>query len=369
MKVKLLKISFLFLLFCFLFPLIASAQTENQSAKEQTFKAEITEIIEEKDVVRENGSISVMQKLRFKGLEGDWKDQKNVFDGTKYDVIAAKTYKVGDRVIVNYNQDSEGQSMFFVIDYVRQVWVYWLALIFAVVVMAVGRLKGLRALVVLALTFLIILKFIIPRILAGSSPLLVSIIGSLFILILAVYATEGLNRESTLVVASVFISLVVIGLLSVLFTSLTRLTGFASEESLFLIGFANQTINMQGLLLAGIIIGALGVMDDVVITQIALVQELRITNPQLSKKHLYTKAMKVGVSHMASMVNTLFLAYAGASLPLLLLFSMSSSVSLSNALNSETVTTEIVRTLVGSIGLVLSIPISTLLAINFFKKK
>lgn len=368
MKTKLLKISLIFFLFCFLFPIIASAQTQNQPIQDQTFKARVAEIVEEKKTTRENGSVSVMQKLKLKGLDGKWKDQEIVFDGTKYDVVAAKTYKTGDKVIVSQNKNSTGEDVFFVIDYVRQGWVYWLAIIFAVVVIAIGRLKGVRALIVLALTFFIILKFIIPRILAGSSPLLISMIGSLLILILAVYITEGLKRKSALVVISVFISLVIIGLLSILFTFLTKLTGFASDEALYLIGFASQTVNMQGLLLAGIIIGALGVLDDVVITQISLVQELKITNPQLSKKQLYTKAMKVGVSHMASMVNTLFLAYAGASLPLLLLFSMSSSVGLSNALNSEMITTEIVRTLIGSIGLVLSIPIATLLGVWFMQK-
>jgi uncharacterized membrane protein len=368
MKINLLKISLIFFLFCFLFPVIASAETQSQPNQDQTFKARVTEIVEEKKTTRDNGSISVMQKLKLKGLDGKWKDQEIVFDGTKYDVIAAKTYKVGDKVIVSYNKDSEGQDIFFIIDYVRQGWVYWLAIIFAIVVIVIGKLKGVRALIVLALTFFIILKFIIPKILSGSSPLLISIIGSLFILILAVYITEGLKRKSTLVIISVFISLLIIGLLSVLFTSLTKLTGFASDEALYLVGFASQTVNMQGLLLAGIIIGALGVLDDVVITQISLVQELKIANTQLSKKQLYTKAMKVGISHMASMVNTLFLAYAGASLPLLLLFSMSSSVGLSNALNNEMITTEIVRTLIGSIGLVLSIPIATLLGVWFIQK-
>ncbi len=368
MKTNLLKTSLILFLFCFLFPIIASAQTQGQPNQDQTFKAKVIEIVEEKKTTRENGSVSIMQKLKLKGLDGKWKDKEIIFDGTKYDVVAAKMYKVGDKVIASHNKNSEGQDIFFVIDYVRQAWVYWLAVIFAVVVIVIGKLKGVRALVVLALTFLIILKFIIPRILAGSSPLLISILGSLFILILAVYITEGLKRKSTLVIISVFISLIIIGLLSVLFTSLTRLTGFASDEALYLVGFASKTVNMQGLLLAGIIIGALGVLDDVVITQISLVEQLKIANPQLSKKQLYTKAMKVGVSHMASMVNTLFLAYAGASLPLLLLFSMSTSVGLSNALNGEMVTTEVIRTLIGSIGLVLSIPIATLLGIWFIDK-
>jgi len=340
-------------------------------AEDEIFKARVIEVIEQNTVTSEDGSTLVQQKLKLKGLSGNWEDKEFVFDGTQYEVISANTYEAGDKVMVTYSKDMDGNDIFYVIDAVRQGSIYWLALIFAVVVVLVGRLKGVRALVVLILTFLIILGFIVPRILAGNNPLFISIIGSLFILLIAVYITEGFKRTSTIAVFSILIALIITGLLSIWFTAITKLTGFASDEAIYLMGLAGGDINVRGLLLAGIIIGALGVLDDVVISQVTLVRELKRANPQLLKRQLYSKAMKVGVSHMSAMVNTLFLAYAGAALPLLILFSIKEPpfLTFGQVLNNEMVATEIVRALTGSIGLVLAVPIATLLAVNLIKIK
>ena len=368
MKTKILLISFFLFL---LFPTILFAQNNPEEQTDEIFKARIFEIIEEKTTARDDGSTSIQQKLKLIGLEGDWKDKEIIFDGTQYDVISSPEYKVGDKVLVNYSPDIEGNDNFYVVGFVRQGSLYWLAFLFAIAVIAVGRLKGLRALVVLLLTFLIILKFIIPKILEGGNPLLITIVGSLFILVLAIYITEGLKRNSTIAIFSILISLIITGLLSIWFTTITKLTGFAGDEAIYLIGLAGGNINIQGLLLAGIIIGALGVLDDVVVAQVALVQELKSSNPQLSKKQIYTKAMKVGVSHLSSMVNTLFLAYAGASLPLLILFSVKQApfFTFNQIINNEIIATEIVRTFTGSIGLVLAVPLATCLAVYFVKIK
>jgi len=351
------------LLFC---PILVHSQ-ETGVVEEEIFEARVIEVIEQNVVTSEDESSVIQQKLKLTGLSGSWENKEFVFDGTQYEVISASAYQVGDKVMVSYSPDMQGNDVFYVTDYVRQGTIYWLALLFAVAVIAVGRLKGARALVVLVLTFLIILGFIIPRILAGNNPLFISIIGSLFILILAIYITEGFKRTSTIAVVSIFISLIITGFLSVWFTALTKLTGFASDEAIYLMGLTSGDINVQGLLLAGIIIGALGVLDDVVISQVTLVRELKQANPQLSTKQLYGKAMKVGVSHMSAMVNTLFLAYAGAALPLLILFSVKEPpfLTLGQVLNNEMIATEIVRTITGSIGLVLAIPIATLLAVRF----
>ncbi len=367
MKIKLILISTsLFLLL----PAMSLAQN-NQEKKEEIFKAQIVEIIEQKNVTRDDSSISIQQKLQLKGLEGNWKDKKIIFDGTEFDVLSASEYKVGDKVLVNYSVGPEGDENFYVIGYSRTSPIYWLAFLFALAVIAIGRLKGLRALIALLLTFLIILKFIIPKILAGNDPLFISIIGSLFILILAVYITEGIKKTSTIAIFSILISLIITGLLSICFSSLTKLTGFASEEAVYLIGLAGGNINVKGLLLAGIIIGALGVLDDVIISQVTLVRELKISNHELSKYQLYRQAMRVGVSHLSSMVNTLFLAYAGASLPLLILFSVKEPpfLTFAQVIDNEMIATEIVRTITGSIGLILAVPIATFLAVQFIKGK
>lgn len=325
---------------------------------QDTFKAEVLESNEEQTIL--------------KGLESEWEDKKIIVNNEQeYDIISKPEFKAGDKVLVDHSTGIENKDVFYILDFVRSKSLYWLAFLFAIVVIAIGRFKGLRALIVLGLTFLIILKFIIPRILAGSNPLFIAIVGSLMILCLAIYITEGIKRNSNIAIFSVLICLIITGLLSVWFSTVAKLTGFASEEAMFLVDIAQGSINIKGLLLAGIIIGALGVLDDVVISQVALVQELKSSNPDISKQKLYSKAMKVGVSHLSSMVNTLFLAYAGVALPLLILFSIGegSSVSLGQMINNEMIATEIVRTLTGSIGLVLAVPIATFLSVKFVRTK
>ncbi len=351
-----------------LLPIHSFAQTTDN---DEIFQARVTEILEEKTITDEAGEAVTLQKLQLKGLEGTWKDQEIIFDGTAYEVITANQYKVGDKVMAVASVDNEGNNVFYVTDYVRQSALYWLAALFAVVVIAIGRLKGLRAIVVLILTFIIILAFVLPLILQGKSPLLISIIGAVFILVIAIYLTEGLQRNSTIAVASITIALIITGLLSVWFTHLARLTGFASEETFFLKNMLGADINIQGLLLAGIIIGALGVLDDVVVAQVATVNQLKQANPNFTKKELYSKAMEVGITHMSAMVNTLFLAYAGAALPILLLFTINEPPyhTFSQTLNNELIATEIVRTLTGSIGLMLAIPLATLLSVQFVRLK
>ncbi len=347
-----------------LFPLVSRAQHTDA-----VFKATILEVIDEKTITDDFGDTFILQKLKLKGLEGNWEDKELIFDGTLYEVVGANQYEVGDKVMVTATQNSEKINVFYVTDYVRQNSLYWLAGIFALVVIAIGRLKGVRALIVLFLTFLVILQFIIPQILDGKNPLLISIIGSLFILIMAIYLTEGFKKNSTISVVAITTSLIITGAISILFTNLAKLTGGGDDDIFFLKDLLGANINVEGLLLAGIIIGALGVLDDVVVTQVESINQLKLANPSLKKFELYKKGMKIGVTHMSAMVNTLFLAYAGASLPLLLLFSGNNSVDLSfhQSLNNELIATEIVRTLTGSIGLLLAVPLATILAINFIK--
>jgi len=361
---------FLFGLIIFL-PVTASMQTTAEQVDEEIFKAKIIEIIEKNSILRDDGSTAIQQKIKLIGLDNNWKGKEVIYDGTEFDVLSENEYEVDDKVIVGYNKNIDGEDKFYILGFSRANTLYWIALLFALVVVLVGRLKGLRALIVLALTFFIILKFIVPQILAGKDPLFITIIGSLIILFLAVYITEGFKRISTISIFSILISLIITGLLSLWFTAITNLTGFASEESLYLIGLSGGDINIKGLLLAGIIIGALGVLDDVVISQVSLVNELKISNPELNKKQIYQKAMRVGVSHLSSMTNTLFLAYAGAALPLLILFGVNEPpfLSFNQVIDNEMIATEIVRTLTGSIGLILAVPIATFLAVQFIKNK
>ena len=338
---------------------------------DEILRAKVIEILDEKSGVRENGSDFIMQEIKLIGIDGIWGEKEFTFNGMDMDVLSSVRYDIGDIVLVNRSVNFDGENVFYVIEHVRSNFIYWITFIFALIVVAVGGFKGGRALFVLFLTFFIILKFIIPKILLGYNPILISIIGALFILLIAVYLTEGIGKTSHIAIFSILISLLITGLLSVLFTELGKLSGFASEDVIFLISSMQDSINIKGLLLAGIIIGTLGVLDDVVIAQISTVKQLKNTNKSISSKDLYKKSMKVGVSHLSSMINTLFLAYAGASLPLLLLFNIKDSTILgfNNIISNEAIATEIVRALTGSIGLVLAVPISTTLAVYFINKK
>jgi len=254
---------------------------------------------------------------------------------------------------------------------VRKDALYFLAAFFVLIILLTSKWRGARALLGLGFSFVIILYIIIPQILRGRDPLLTSLLYALLIIVVSTCLVYGFNRKSTVATAGTFLGLALVGIFSVIFTKLTHLAGFAQEETIYLIGLTQGKLNLQGLLLAGFVIGALGVLDDITISQVSTVEELKKANPHLSKWEIHKRAMRVGKDHIASMVNTLFLAYAGASFPLLLLFSFREApfLTFSQVINHEIIATEIVRTLVGSIGLALAVPITTFLAAYFYSQK
>lgn len=348
-----------------------SATSAISSLPDRFFKAEVNAVIKEQTTTIDGREIK-QQDLRLKGLEGDMKDKIFFFNGIgDYDSVSKNFYKKGDKVIALESSDSDGNKQYFITDYVRTGSLWWLAVIFAAVLVLVGRGRGARSLLSLVLTFLVIVFFIIPKILVGLNPVGITIIGSMFILVCVIYLTEGWNVESHLAVASMAISLMITAFLSLLFVSWSKLSGMSSEESAFMVTVGQNAINFQGLLLAGIILGALGVLDDVVISQITSVYELDKANPSQSRLSLFRAAYNIGLSHINSMTNTLFLAYAGASLPLLILFVSGQSAfsGWSTVVNNENIAEEIVRTLTGSIGLILAVPISTILAVWWKKRR
>jgi len=351
-----------------LLPSLAFAQ--NALVDDQIFKAKVLEVIEEKEVIGIDGATFTQQNLKLIGLEGDFKDTEFIYTGiTDLEVVAKNVYSKADKVIVNYSQDFEGNDLYYILDYVRTSKLYLLLIIFVISVVTIGKWKGFKSLIALAISFIIILKFIIPKILSGSNPLIISVIGGTVILLFAVYLTQGFSKKAHLANLALTISFVFTALLSVIFTNITKLTGLVSEEAVYIVGLNQGGINMKGLLLAGILIGALGVLDDIIINQVSAVEQIKKANPGLSDKEVYKRGLKIGVDHISSMTNTLFFAYVGVSLPLLILFSLKQPpfLTFSQVINNEVVATEIVRALVGSVGLVFSIPIANYLASYFFK--
>jgi uncharacterized membrane protein len=342
------------------------------SGAEETFEAKVIKILDQKEINREDGSKAIQQNLLLKGLDGKWKDKEIKFEGiSDIEVVSAGIYKTGDKVLVNKSTDMEGKEKYYITDFIRRGYLYLLGAIFCAIIVLIGRKKGIKSLLGLAISFLIIIKFILPKILDGSNPLYIGLIGAFFILTIMIYLTEGWSRKSHLSVLSVLISLFITLIFSVLFTKLTRLSGMSQDETVYLIGLTKNAINFQGLLLAGMLIGAIGVLDDVIVSQIEVVKQIKEINPYMNNNEVFKTAFEIGNTHLGTMVNTLFLTYAGVSLPLLLLFIIKQEpfLSYSQVINNEIIATEIVRTLVGSIGVALSMPIATLLGAYWLKIK
>lgn len=242
-------------------------------------------------------------------------------------------------------------------------------MLFAAVVVAVGFLRGLRAIVGLTATVAILFLFAFPTILNGANPVFIAIIWSLSILAINLQLTHGWSRATLVAFASTLAGLLLAWAFESWFVSFAHLSGLASEESVLLfLDHLPPTVLPSGILLAGIVVGATGALDDVAIAQGEIVGELRHANPALDGKELFVRSMRVGRHHIASITNTLVLAYAGAALPMLLLFFATSSLSYTDFLNTEAVAEEIVRTLAGTIALVLTVPLSTWFAVKFDKR-
>jgi uncharacterized membrane protein len=270
-------------------------------------------------------------------------------------------FSVGDRVVLGWsgaNPDDAGSYQ--IVDFQRGAPLAWLAGLFAIAVLLLGRWRGLAALAALALTFVVLLLFVVPSILAGHNPLAVAVVGSCLIMFAVLYLTHGPSARTSTAVLGTLLSLALIGGLGAAFSAAAQLTGLDDQTS-NLIASLGAGVDARGLLLAGVVIGALGVLDDVTVTQTSAVWELHAANPRLGVRGLFAAAMRIGRDHVASAVNTLVLAYAGAALPLLLVFSLSGR-GFGEVVTSQDVATEIVRTLVGSIGLVASVPITTAIA-------
>jgi uncharacterized membrane protein len=235
-----------------------------------------------------------------------------------------------------------------------------LAGLFVLVVVAFARWRGALSLVGLGISLVIVLLFVVPAILDGKSALLVAVVGSSAVAFTTIPLAHGWGAKSLAALLGSLASLILTALLAVMFTKMTHLTGLSSEEAIFL-QIGNANVSLQGLLLAGMVIGALGVLDDVTISQASTVLALRRANPGMHFRRLFALALEVGRDHVSATVNTLVLAYVGAALPILLLFS-AAGLSVADATNLEVVAKEIVATLVGSIGLISAVPVTTALA-------
>jgi uncharacterized membrane protein len=269
-------------------------------------------------------------------------------------------FHVGDAVVMYGNQDWPIQDRYTIDDFQRSVPLALLAVLFAVAVVVLSRWRGVAALAGLALSVLVLTVFILPALLEGTTPLVVAVVGASAIMMVTLYLAHGFSMKTSVALIGTVVSLSLTGLLGYGFTHFANLVGLG-DESISYLGAIAEQIDLRGLLLAGLVIGALGVLDDVTVSQASTVWELARANPQAGRRYLFGAGLRVGRDHVAATVNTLVLAYAGASLPLLMLFTVADRPVL-DVLTMELIAQEVVRALVGSIGIVAAVPVTTALA-------
>lgn len=354
---------FFILIFSFILasqPLFAFAQSgELVSDKVETVRAKVLDILnqEVKDIPGTDVK-SNFQTIQVVILEGTEKNKTVTVDN---DYLSLKKGEVF--YLMHTTNSLDGRDYYSVSEPYRLPSVLFFVFLFVVLVFIFGGIQGIRGLVSLIGSFVLILYVMLPGILHGYSPIIMSLAVSALIIVVGSYITHGFNKTTSSAVIGMIVTVLFTGFLAYVAVHITRLSGFANEEAVYLNLDTRGSIDFVGLLLGGILIGLLGVLYDVAIGQAISVEELHHVAPHLSRKIIFNRALRIGREHIGALVNTLAIAYVGVSLPLLLLYLKSSDASLSLTLNRELFSTEIIRTMIGSIGLVVAVPITTLISV------
>lgn len=352
-----------FLLFFVIFLFIPN----NTFAQEKVeyLNAKIVSIAENSTIIETNGFKHPYQKLKLLVQSGSLKDKTIEVENGNYNVSNIQTYDVGDQLVLT-KTTVNNQSQIRISDYSRTTPLIALTLVFILCAVIIGGKRGFRSLLGMSITFVIIFAFLIPQITAGQNPVIITSISLLIIIPVSFLVSHGANMKTVSAVISSLLVLVVTGALSNYFIGISHLSGFTSEEASYLNYLKNGNFDARGLLFAGVIIALLGVLQDITISQAAVVVQLQKANNKLSFTSLFKRSMEVGRDHIASMTSTLILVYAGASLPLLLLFT-TTNLPFGQIFNSENISEEIIRTLIASIGLMLAVPTTSALTALLIK--
>jgi len=280
-------------------------------------------------------------------------------------------FKDGDRVYISQFDDGTELGSWSITGYIRELPILILLLLFAFLSLAIGRRQGLGSLLSLVFTVFLLYSWAIPKILAGGDVMVIGIITVFITLILIMYLSHGFKLKTTIAAVSTMIGISIVAILAKIFMNYINVDGSGSEEAFLLSSQTNGSINLSEVFFISILIGAMGVMDDVVMSQVSSINELYTVNRNLSVKQLYSQAMNIGRDHIASMINTLFIAYAGTSFALVMLLTFNTG-GVGNILKTDVIAEEIVRTFTASIGILLIVPITTIMAawlIPIFKPK
>jgi len=336
------------------------------ASQEQTMQAQVLDVIQSNVQTDESGTTFIVnQKLTLEILSsGPYQGRQITLDYQGMGpTVRAITFHEGQRALVMAfanPENPEGEPYFTVADHVRLRPLAALLALLVALTLVMGRGQGLRALIGLALSGVLIGGFILPQILAHRDPVFVSLIGTALLLAVTLYLIQGWNPITHTSLIAVLVSLGLTGLLAILWTQVSHLTGFGSEETLYLQA-VGVSVEMRGLLLAGMIVGMAGVLDDIVLAQAVTTFELFNVDRTLTQGELYRRGMKIGMAHLASMINTLILAYASTAMPLIILFYLYPEPWYLT-INRELIAEEIVRALVGSLGVMTAVPLTTITA-------
>ncbi len=339
-----------------------SAQTVHQELQE-TVRATVLEVVsEESRDIFGTGASTTVQTLRVELIEGDRAGEVVTFEND------LTVLSVGDSIFVNRIVGIDGIEVVVFKDIERRPQLTWLFALMVVLVVTLAGWQGVRALLSLGMSILAILFLLVPALLVGYNPALASFAIATVILGVTLFLTHGVRPHVVISYIGTMAAVGVTCLIAALSVAWVGLTGFSADASVYLNFATGGQLDLAGLLLGGIIIGLLGVLDDVAITQASVVQELKAANATLGWRELYTRSIRVGRDHVGSLVNTLALAYVGTTLPLLLLFARSDA-SFLTSINQEVIAAELVRIMVGSMGLVLTVPFTSLLAAYYFHNR
>jgi len=343
---------------------ITQAQEIKAFEQDKFYKAEVIEITKEEENIQE-GFQEFRQKAR---VEIKSKEKAgeivNLEQNVPLQIKEQKKLRVGDKIAINQVGD-----FYYYVDKYRLPGLALVIFLFALVAVIFGGSQGARSFVSLAISVGILIKFTVPMIVAGHSPLFISLITSIGIAFFALYVSHGFKKRIHIALAGLLISMFLSVIISLLFTKFTLLFGLGSEDAYNLLLGPLENVDFKGILLGGILIATMGILDDITTAQASVIEELHKANPRQNFKQLYSAANSVGQEHISALINTLFLAYAGASLPLFIIMATDNVPSAWIIANDSYLVEEIVRTIVGSMSLILAVPITTSLAAYYYSRE
>mgnify|MGYP001485559556 CR=1 FL=1 len=360
------KVSLLLVILLSICSLTVYAETTEDSSMEM----ETAIVLEAGDIIEAEEFDGGYQNVKLKITSGKYKNKiinvrNDLSLNFAYDIVV----KQGDKVIVSVEEIEEGNIEVFITDYMRQHYIFYLTIVFILLIIIIGKTKGLKAVVTLTITVFAIMKVLLPMMLKGANPIPITILISIGITIITIFVVGGINNKSISAILGTSGGVLIAGLIAYFIGSKVKLTGLSSDEAMMLAYIPQKvSFDFKNLLFSGIILGSLGAVMDVGMSISSAIDEIHNANSNITRKDLFTSGMNVGKDIMGTMTNTLILAYTGSTIPMLLLF-MAYETSMIKIINLDIIATEVIRSLAGSIGLVLTIPLTAFIASVLIKRK